>query len=137
MNPNVEEGWMDRRTLLISLVACAGAVGAPSWAPAQAYPGRPVKLVAVPPAGSLDILARVFSQHASERLGQQIVVEDRPGGNTIIAADAVARSAPDGYTILMVIDLSLQRQVGPGGEARGHKVRLMPARPILTAAHRP
>src|SRR3954469_19345584 len=69
---------------------------------AQTYPSRAIKLV-VPssPGGGTDIVARLLGQKMSEQLGQQLVVENRAGAGTIIGNDAVAKSAPDGYTLLM------------------------------------
>ena len=65
------------------------------------YPTRPVKLViGFAPGGPADILARVLGQYLSERLGQPFVIENRPGAGTTIATETVARSAPDGYTLL-------------------------------------
>jgi tripartite-type tricarboxylate transporter receptor subunit TctC len=72
-----------------------------SAAQAQSYPARPVRvLVGFPPGGGTDILARVLTPKLSEYLGQQFVVENRPGATTNIATDLVAKSAPDGYTLL-------------------------------------
>src|SRR5262249_55462244 len=70
---------------------------------AQAYPSRPVRLI-VPFAagGGTDITARVMGQWLSERLGQQFVIDNRPGGGTNIGTEAVVRSPADGYTLLMV-----------------------------------
>jgi tripartite-type tricarboxylate transporter receptor subunit TctC len=75
---------------------------------AQPYPSRQITLV-VPfaPGGPADFLGRLIGQKMSEDLGQQIVVDNRPGANTIIAAQAVAKAAPDGYTLLMAIDGTL------------------------------
>src|SRR5438876_5671109 len=79
-----------------------------SAAAAQTYPVRQISLV-VPfaPGGPADFLGRLVGQKMSEDLGQQIVVDNRPGANTIIGAQAVAKAAPDGYTLLMAIDGTL------------------------------
>jgi tripartite-type tricarboxylate transporter receptor subunit TctC len=70
--------------------------------PTQAYPTRPVHIVAgVPPGLAPDILARLAGQFLSERLGQQFVIENRPGAGTNIAAEAVVHAAPDGYALLL------------------------------------
>jgi tripartite-type tricarboxylate transporter receptor subunit TctC len=69
---------------------------------AQDFPTKPVRLiVGFPPGGSNDIVARVLSPKLSELLGQQVVVENRAGANAIIGTDFVAKSAPDGYTLLL------------------------------------
>src|SRR5688500_7841568 len=75
-------------------------------APAQTYPVKPVRLiVAFAPGGATDTFSRVTAAEMSKSLGQQVIVENRPGGGTSIAADFVAKSAPDGYTLLFT-DLS-------------------------------
>jgi tripartite-type tricarboxylate transporter receptor subunit TctC len=75
---------------------------------AQSYPTRTITLI-VPfaPGGPADLLARLIGQKLGEDLGQQVVVDNRPGANTIIGAQAVARAKPDGYTLLMAIDGTL------------------------------
>jgi tripartite-type tricarboxylate transporter receptor subunit TctC len=72
---------------------------------AQPYPNKPVRIV-VPytPGGPADVLVRGLGQKLSEKWGQQIVVENKPGANEIVAAEAVAKSAPDGYTFLLASD---------------------------------
>lgn len=71
----------------------------------QPYPSKPIKiLVGVPPGGSTDTIARLFADWLRESMGQPTIVENRPGANTAVAADAVARSAPDGYTLLLATD---------------------------------
>ena len=71
-------------------------------AQAQPYPSRPVRfIVPFPPGGGVDIVARALGDKLSPRLGQPVVVENKPGGGTTIGTDAVAKSSPDGYTILV------------------------------------
>ncbi len=72
-----------------------------AWA--QQYPDRPIKwIVPYPPAGTTDVLARIVAQPLSEILGQQVIVENRPGAGNNIGTEAVIKSAPDGYTMLLV-----------------------------------
>jgi tripartite-type tricarboxylate transporter receptor subunit TctC len=69
---------------------------------AQAYPSRPIRLIiGYTPGGSADLTARLMGQWLSERLGQPFVIENRPGGGTNIATEAVVRASPDGYTLLL------------------------------------
>jgi tripartite-type tricarboxylate transporter receptor subunit TctC len=87
--------------LAFGLAALAG-IGS---AAAQSYPTRPIRLiVAFPPGGSTDLIARVVGQPLGQRLGQAIVVENRPGSNGNIAADVVAKADPDGYMLLLAPD---------------------------------
>jgi tripartite-type tricarboxylate transporter receptor subunit TctC len=73
------------------------------FASADDYPSRPVHIIiGYTPCGSADLTARLFGQWLSDRLGQQFVIESRPGGSTNIATEAVIRAAPDGYTLLEV-----------------------------------
>jgi tripartite-type tricarboxylate transporter receptor subunit TctC len=106
---------MLRRALIGSVMMAA----LPRAAGAQdgAWPSRPVRMI-VPFAagGSTDLLGRVVAQHLGERLGQQVVVENRPGAGTNIGAEAVARARPDGYTLLfgaaaMSVNPSLMRSM--------------------------
>ena len=86
-----------------SLFAFILCVFAALPAAAQTYPSRPVRII-VPFAagGPADIYARFIGQRLQEALGQAFVVEDRPGGGSVLGTDAVAKSAPDGYTLLMM-----------------------------------
>src|SRR5947208_14718752 len=70
---------------------------------AQAYPSRQIRLIiGYPPGGSADITARLIAQWLTDRLGQSVIVESRPGGGTNIATEAVINAPPDGYTLLLV-----------------------------------
>jgi len=74
---------------------------------AQTYPARPVRIiVGFAPAGTTDIAARLMGQWLSERLGQQFVIENRPGASTTIGTEAVVRASPDGYTLLLITTAS-------------------------------
>jgi tripartite-type tricarboxylate transporter receptor subunit TctC len=92
------------RRYFLHLAAGAAALPAVSrFAWAQAYPTRPVRIIVAVAAGSaMDILARLMSQWLSERLGQQFVIENRPGGGNNIGTEAAVRAPADGYTLLMV-----------------------------------
>jgi tripartite-type tricarboxylate transporter receptor subunit TctC len=91
-----------RRFLHLAAGAAAlPAVSRRAWA--QAYPSRPVRIVlGYAPGNAPDIVARLMGQWLSERLGQQFVIENRPGAGSNIGTEAVVRAAPDGYTLLYV-----------------------------------
>jgi tripartite-type tricarboxylate transporter receptor subunit TctC len=88
------------KQISISLILALGATGL--WAQTSAnYPDKPVKvIIPFPPGGTLDKIGRMLALKIGEQLGQNFVVENRPGGNGIIGADVVAKSNPDGYTLL-------------------------------------
>ena len=92
---------LPRRTFLHLAAGGAAlpAVSRVAWA--QAYPTRRI-VVGYPPGGTADVVARLIGQQLTERLGQPFVVENRPGAGTNIATEAVVKSAPDGYTLLVV-----------------------------------
>ncbi|WP_298257196.1 tripartite tricarboxylate transporter substrate binding protein [Bradyrhizobium sp.] len=95
---------MFRRTAIALLAFGLGALAAP-FGPASAldYPTRPVRfIVGYPAGGSTDIIARLIAQRLSERLGQQFVVENKPGAGNNIGTETVVRADPDGYTVLLV-----------------------------------
>ncbi len=93
------------RRRFLQLAAGAAALPAmPRLARAQAYPSRPVRIiVGFPAGGATDIQARLMGQWLSDRLGQQFVIENRSGASGNIGTEAVARAAPDGYTLLQIV----------------------------------
>ena len=92
-----------RRRVLQGLAGTAAAMALPGQAFAAGWPERPVKLI-VPfaPGGNTDGIARIIGNYLSEKLGETFVVDNRPGAGGIVAADALAKASPDGYTMLMV-----------------------------------
>ena len=91
-----------RIALFVAAFACAGLAGA------QGFPDRPVRMVVpFPAAGPLDMMARLYAQKLSEFWGKPVVVENRIGATGTIGADAVAKSAPDGLTVMLTVDLPI------------------------------
>jgi tripartite-type tricarboxylate transporter receptor subunit TctC len=94
---------LPRRTVLHLAAGAAALPAMPRIARAQPYPSRPVRIVVgFPAGGTSDIVARVLGQWLAERVGQQFVVENRPGAGSNLATEAVARATPDGYTLLLI-----------------------------------
>ncbi|MCS6944130.1 MAG: tripartite tricarboxylate transporter substrate binding protein [Sutterellaceae bacterium] len=90
----MQSKWF-RLAAALSVLALAAPVAA------QPYPNRPVRvIIPFPPGGTLDTVGRLLAQKLSEQTGQNFIVDNRPGGNGIIGADAVAKAAADGYTLL-------------------------------------
>jgi tripartite-type tricarboxylate transporter receptor subunit TctC len=85
------------------LIAAAAATGLAGRALAQSFPSRPIRMVIpFPPGGTADIQGRLISEHMGRTLGQSVIIENKPGGGTIIGSQAVASAAPDGHTLLMM-----------------------------------
>ncbi|RZI77488.1 MAG: tripartite tricarboxylate transporter substrate binding protein [Variovorax sp.] len=98
MTANLRRGALAASLAAIAVAALPGV----AWAQPAGWPSKPLKIVVpYPPGGSSDIIARAISQPLSEALKQPVIVENRPGANGNLGADLVAKSAPDGYTILL------------------------------------
>ena len=96
-----------KRTKLI-LALALGAFACTTWAQSAAYPNKPIRLVVgFAPAGAADYVARAMSDAFSKALGQPVIVDNKPGAGSSIAADIVAKSPPDGYTLLIASPSSI------------------------------
>ena len=118
---------LQRRKFLCLAATAATTAALPGVARAQGYPSRLVRvMVGFPPGGGVDVVARIIAQSLSSSLGRQFVVENRPGAGSNIATEAVARAAPDGYTLLLIsvsaainaaldrdLNFSLARDIAP------------------------
>src|SRR5436189_5561810 len=99
--------------LTAAICACVVTLGAAFAQSEQdgdgrAYPNRPIRMIVpFPPGGSADIVARFVGHEMSTAWGQAVVIDNRPGGNTAIGAQAAARAAPDGYTLFVPMDTTL------------------------------
>src|SRR5204863_6668263 len=92
-----------RRQFLLLAAGTAALPAMSGVATAQAYPARPVRvLVGFAPGQAVDIVTRIIGQRLSERLGQQFIIDNRPGAGGNIATEAVVRAPPDGYTLLAI-----------------------------------
>jgi tripartite-type tricarboxylate transporter receptor subunit TctC len=92
-----------RRQFLLRAAGAAALPAVSRFAWAQAYPSRPVRIIVpYPPGGTADILARLMGQWLSERLGQQFIIENRPGAGGNIGTEVAVRAPPDGYTLVVV-----------------------------------
>ena len=92
-----------RRVSYVSAVLSALALSLPATVAADTFPDKPIRLIVpFPPGGSNDVLGRYLGVKLGERMGEQIVIDNRGGANGIIGADLAAHSTPDGYTLLMV-----------------------------------
>jgi tripartite-type tricarboxylate transporter receptor subunit TctC len=93
---------------LLAVTMLAWGMVLSNSAHAQAYPTKPIRLVVpFPPGGPSDLLARVIGEKLATQIGQPVIVDNKPGANTVIAAEFVARAPADGYTLLMAIDSTI------------------------------
>src|SRR4051812_27020296 len=141
---------ISRRRFSQLAVSSGALVTVPRVAWAQAYPSRPVTLIVfVPPGGAPDIVARLIGQPLSQRLGQPVVIENRPGGGGNLALQAVARAPADGYTVLLIatphavnvtlyekLNVSVLRDIEPVASIDNDPFSMVvnPALPVRTVA---
>src|SRR5262245_6029471 len=114
-------GAMVRAVLLAAALAISASGAAAAEDPSASFPNRPIRMIVPFPAGGpSDIVARLIGQTMSQDWGQPVVIENRPGANTIIGAQAAAKAAPDGYTLFMAIDSTLVMKQRPGCHLEEH-----------------
>src|SRR5215510_10075220 len=95
-----------RRKFLHLAAGATALLATPHIAGAQAYPSRPVRIIVpLAPGGGLDFNSRLIGEFLSRSVGQQVIVENKPGAGGLIGIEAVAKSQPDGYTILITTDV--------------------------------
>jgi tripartite-type tricarboxylate transporter receptor subunit TctC len=129
------------RRFVVSVLACLCSSLHVGGAIAQAYPNKPIRFV-VPfaPGGNTDVLARLVAQKLTERLGQQVIVDNRGGAGGVIGTEMVARATPDGYTLLMVsgshvINPSIQKKLPYDSLRDFRPISLVAEVPSLLVAH--
>src|ERR1700712_1330277 len=94
---------MQRKSLLTILAASALVATVPTVALAQAYPTHAIRIIVpAPPGGAIDLIARLVSEKLTTSLGQPVIVDTKPGASNTLGTDAIAKAAPDGYTIGIV-----------------------------------
>ena len=130
-----------KATLARLAVALGCAVCSPAWAQPKEFPARPVRLVVpVPPGGSLDVMSRILSPKWSEVMGQNVIIDYRPGANTIVGSEHVARAPADGYTLLIntlpfVVNPSLYPKLPFDTERDFAPISLLGSSPFVLVVH--
>ena len=132
---------MSARVLALVAAAATVAVEMSEHAAAQQYPSRPVRIISpFAPGGGNDTLCRIVAQRLGENLKQQIIVENRAGANGIVGTEVAARSAPDGYTIVLIpsghaVNASLYRKLPFDSIRDFSPITLVGSSPLVLAVH--
>ncbi|HET6493688.1 MAG TPA: tripartite tricarboxylate transporter substrate binding protein [Burkholderiales bacterium] len=130
---------MTRTVMLVAL--CAIVSWSASALAQQPYPSRPIRLISpFAPGGGNDILCRTIAPKLTERIKQQVIVDNRPGANGIIGTEVAARSAPDGYTIVLIpsghaVNASLHRKLPYDSIRDFTPITLVGSSPLILAVH--
>ena len=143
MNAIRSHGWTMRRisVVLLAALVCATAQSHAFAASAQDFPRKPVRIIVpYPPGASGDLVARMIGQRLSENFGQSVVIDNRAGGGGIAATDAVAKSSPDGYTLLLTgmnhtTNVGLHASLPFDTERDFAAVSLLGSVPLVLVAH--
>ena len=130
-----------RRSIVMGVVA-SGLLGAPALHAQDAYPTKPIRMILGFSAGGIsDVLGRTLAARISNSIGQQIVVENKPGAGGTLAADAVAKSAPDGYTIWLqdmtahAINATMYRKLPYDSMKAFEPITLVAYTPLVLVVH--
>jgi tripartite-type tricarboxylate transporter receptor subunit TctC len=132
---------LNRWNRFLGALALAAGLCAAAPVQAQAYPSRPVRwVVPFPPGGAMDVIARTLAERMSQSMGQQVLIENRPGAGGNIGSEAVARSAPDGYTVMVVsighaVNPSLYAKMSFDAQKDFEPVALLAVVPNLLVSH--